>query len=127
MQTHILQFFRFCIVGLIAALTHYFLVILLIQPQYQVSLKYANLLAFLMAFWVSYFGHRIFTFQATRLAHRQTLKKFIVVAGLGFMLNESVLLVSHHYLDIPISMLVIFSIGITSIFTFLLNRYFAFQ
>ena len=127
MQTHVLQFFRFGIVGLIAALSHYFLVILLIRPQYQVSLKYANLLAFLAAFWVSYFGHRIFTFKAIHLKHRETLKKFIVVAGLGFMLNESVLLISHHYLDTPISILIIFSVGITSIFTFLLNRYFAFQ
>lgn len=127
MQTHVLQFFRFGIVGLIAALSHYFLVILLIRPQYQVSLKYANLLAFLAAFWVSYFGHRIFTFQAMHLKHRETLKKFIVVAGLGFMLNESVLLISHNYLDTPISILILFSIGITSIFTFLLNRYFAFQ
>ncbi|ENU23311.1 hypothetical protein F993_02180 [Acinetobacter proteolyticus] len=127
MQTHFLQFFRFGIVGLIAACTHYLVVILLIQPQYQISLKYANLLAFLVAFWISYFGHRIFTFQATHLLHSQTLKKFMVVAGLGFMLNESVLLVSHHYLNTPISILVIFSIGLTSIFTFFLNRYFAFQ
>ncbi|MCU4583047.1 GtrA family protein [Acinetobacter gyllenbergii] len=127
MQTHVLQLCRFGIVGLIAALSHYLLVILLIRPQYQVSLKYANLFAFFIAFWVSYFGHRILTFQATHLQHRETLKKFIVVAGLGFMLNESVLLVSQHYFDLPISMLVICSIGITSIFTFLLNRYFAFQ
>lgn len=127
MQTHVLQFFRFGIVGLVAAVTHYCLVISLIQPQYQVSLKYANFLAFFMAFWISYFGHRIFTFQATHLQHSKTLKKFIVVAGLGFILNESVLLVSHHYFTTPISIVVIFSISITSIFTFLLNRYFAFQ
>ncbi|ENX33451.1 hypothetical protein F889_02111 [Acinetobacter colistiniresistens] len=127
MQTHFLQFFRFGIVGLIAACTHYLVVILLIQPQYQIALKYANLFAFLIAFWISYFGHRIFTFKATHLQHRETLKKFIVVAGLGFIFNESLLLISHHYLETEISLLVIFSIGITSLFTFLLNRYFAFQ
>jgi len=127
MHMHVLQFVRFGIVGLIAALTHYLVVIQLIQPPYQVALKYANLLAFIIAFWVSYFGHRIFTFKATHLKHRETLKKFIVVAGLGFILNESLLLISHHYLDTQVSLLVIFSIGITAIFTFLLNRYFAFQ
>ncbi|WP_336943787.1 GtrA family protein [Acinetobacter modestus] len=127
MQAHILQFLRFGMVGLIAALIHYVVVTLLIQPQYQVSLKYANFFAFLTAFWISYFGHRIFTFRVTYLQHRQTLKIFIVVATLGFLFNESILLISHHYLHFQVSLLVIASICITSIFTFLLNRYFAFQ
>lgn len=127
MNTPIYQFIRFGSVGSIAALTHYLIVMLLIQPQYNISLKYANLIAFLLAFWVSYFGHRIFTFQATHLQHKETLSKFIIVAGLGFAFNELTLLISHYYTSISISVLVILSIVITSIFTFLLNRYFAFQ
>lgn len=126
MLTQIVVFARFGIVGVVAALTHYILVILLFE-QVHLALASANLIAFSLAFWVSYFGHRQFTFQAQTLAHRQTLPKFMLVAMLGFAFNESILLLSHHYLSISLSILVVFAIFITAIFSFVLNRFFAFQ
>jgi len=126
MLAHVLTFARFGIIGVLAALTHYAIVILLFE-QVHIALAYANLIAFCLAFWVSYFGHRHFTFQAQQLSHRQTLPKFFVVATLGFVFNESLLLISHHYLNISLSILVIIAIFLTAIFTFLLNRFFAFQ
>lgn len=86
MFAHILQLMRFTTTGAAAALTHYSVVMLLFQKH--VALQYANLLAFLVAYWVSYFGHRIFTFKAQHLDHRQTLPKFTLVAGLGFYLMK---------------------------------------
>ena len=125
MFAHIFQLTRFATTGAAEALTHYSIAMLLFKKH--VELQYANLLAFLVAYWVSYFGHRIFTFKAQHLAHRQTLPKFTLVAGLGFLFNESFLLLSNLYFDIPVSTLVCIAIVLTSVVTFLLNRFFAFQ
>ncbi|GAM29586.1 hypothetical protein P23_0079 [Acinetobacter calcoaceticus] len=125
MFAHIFQLARFTTTGAAAALTHYSIVILLFKRN--IALQYANLIAFLLAYWVSYFGHRIFTFKAQHIAHRQTLPKFTLVAGLGFLFNESFLLLSNLYFSAPVSTLVCVAIVLTSIVTFLLNRFFAFQ
>ncbi len=125
MFAHIFQLARFTTTGAAAALTHYSIVMLLFKRN--IALQYANLIAFLLAYWVSYFGHRIFTFKAQHIAHRQTLPKFTLVAGLGFLFNESFLLLSNLYFSSPVSTLVCVAIVLTSIVTFLLNRFFAFQ
>ncbi|MFK6327286.1 GtrA family protein [Acinetobacter baumannii] len=125
MFTHILQLARFTTTGTAAALTHYSVAMLLFKKH--VALQYANLLAFLLAYWVSYFGHRVFTFKAQHLTHRQTLPKLTLVAGLGFLFNESFLLLSNLYFNVPVSTLVCTAIVLTSMVTFLLNRFFAFQ
>ncbi|SEO28734.1 MULTISPECIES: GtrA family protein [Acinetobacter] len=125
MFAHIFQLARFTTTGAAAALTHYSIVMLLFKRN--IALQYANLIAFLLAYWVSYFGHRIFTFKAQHIAHRQTLPKFTLVAGLGFLFNESFLLLSNLYFSTPVSTLVCVAIVLTSIVTFLLNRFFAFQ
>jgi len=125
MFAHIFQLARFTTTGAAAALAHYSIVMLLFKRN--IALQYANLIAFLLAYWVSYFGHRIFTFKAQHIAHRQTLPKFTLVAGLGFLFNESFLLLSNLYFSAPVSTLVCVAIVLTSIVTFLLNRFFAFQ
>lgn len=125
MFAHILQLTRFATTGAAAALTHYSVAMLLFQKH--VALQYANLLAFLVAYWVSYFGHRIFTFKAQHLDHRQTLPKFTLVAGLGFLFNESFLLLSNLYFNVPVSTLVCIAIVLTSVVTFLLNRFLHFN
>ncbi len=119
------QLMRFGIIGLLAAVTHYVLAMLCIHQQMSVAL--ANLCGFLTAFWVSYFGHRIFTFNAVQISHRSTLPKFIIVAVSGFIFNEMLLLALHHVTPYPISILLIITIIITSLFTFFLNRIFAFN
>ena len=125
MLAHLFQFIRFAVIGLVAAMTHYSAVMILFKRH--VALQYANLMAFFVAFWVSYFGHRIFTFKAQHLTHQQTLPKFALVAGLGFLFNESFLLLSNLYFNLPLSVLLIVAIGLTALVTFLLNRFFAFQ
>jgi len=46
----------------------------------------ANLIGFLVAFQVSFFGHRYITFQT-----RGHWRRFIAIALLGFLLNNSIL------------------------------------
>lgn len=121
------QFIKFCSVGAVAAFTHYVVLIMLLNLT-NTSLAYGNLIAFVIAFWVSYFGHRIITFSAQDILHQQALPKFMLVSGLGFSFNEFFLLTSHHYLpNTNLSYLIILVIICTAIFTFILSKFFAFK
>ncbi|GAC1377514.1 MAG: GtrA family protein [Aquirhabdus sp.] len=119
------QLMRFGVIGVIAAVTHYCIAIFLTNNQ--VAAAWANLVAFVIAFWVSYFGHRYFSFDAGDISHQQTLPRFILVAVFGFILNESLLLLMLHFTKISIALGLPFIIIITAIFTFILSRQFAFD
>lgn len=119
------QLMRFGVIGVLAAVTHYCIAIYLTDQQ--VAAAWANLVAFIIAFWVSYFGHRYFSFDAGDMSHQQTLPRFILVAVFGFILNESLLLLMLHFTKISIALGLPFIIVITAIFTFILSRQFAFN
>jgi len=119
------QLMRFGVIGVIAAITHYCIAIFL--TDHQVAAAWANLVAFVIAFWISYFGHRYFSFDAGDVSHQQTLPRFILVAVLGFILNESLLLLMLHFTKISIALGLPFIIIITAMFTFILSRQFAFD
>lgn len=126
-NTHYQEFFKFCVIGVTAALTHYAVFMLLMHFS-SMHLALANLIAFVVAFWVSYFGHRIFTFNAQNLQHRHALPKFMIVAVSGFLFNEGFLLSAHSLFPATqLSILIILTIGITAMFTFFLTKFFAFK
>ncbi len=78
----------FVLVGMAAALTHYLVVLGLVAGLDWHPLR-ANVVAFLIAFGVSYTGHRHLTFQAQGLAHRQALPRYFAVALTSFILNQA--------------------------------------
>jgi putative flippase GtrA len=119
------QLMRFGIIGVLAALTHYAIVMILTNTGIQPA--WANLIAFVIAFWVSYFGHRYFSFAAREVSHQQTLPRFIIVAVFGFILNETLLLLMLHFTSVTIAIGLPFIILLTAIFTFVLSRQFAFD
>jgi putative flippase GtrA len=119
------QLMRFGLIGGLAALTHYAIAITLTHRGIQPA--WANLIAFVIAFWVSYFGHRYFSFDAGNISHQQTLPRFILVAVFGFILNESLLLLMLHFTSVTMALGLPFIIILTAIFTFVLSRQFAFD
>lgn len=119
------QLMRFGVIGVIAAITHYCIAIFLTDTH--VAAAWANLVAFVIAFWVSYFGHRYFSFDAGDVSHQQTLPRFILVAVFGFILNESLLLLMLHFTKISMALGLPFIILLTAMFTFILSRQFAFD
>lgn len=121
------QFIKFCFVGGAAALTHYIVLIMLLHLT-RTSLAYGNLIAFIVAFWVSYFGHRNITFSAQDVLHQTAFPKFMLVACLGFAFNEIFLLTTHyHFHSVNISKVIVLSIALTAVFTFFLSKFFAFK
>ena len=80
------QLLRFGAVGIAAMLIHWLTVVALV-PLGSVPLL-ANVAGFGVAFQVSYWGHRHWTFNANALHHRQTLPRFVVVSCSSFAVNE---------------------------------------
>lgn len=120
------QFIRFSVVGLLAAALHYGLALAAVNKM-GLSVALANLLAFLCAFWVSFFGHHYFSFKVSRPATAQSAGKFFVVAALGFVLNETLVVSLTYFKWMPLTNSLAFAIVVTAVFTFILNRQFAFK
>jgi putative flippase GtrA len=119
------QLARFGVIGVLAAITHYLIAITLTQQQ--IAPAWANLVAFVIAFWVSYFGHRYFSFDVGDVSHQQTLPRFILVAVFGFIFNETLLLLMLHYTSISMDIGLPFIIILTAVLTFIFSRFFAFK
>lgn len=85
---HVLQVARFAAVGCTAAAVNFLAVVALVQFA-QLAPLLANLFAFLLAFWVSYYGHGRFTFTNRATRARGALQRFFAVAIFSFVLNES--------------------------------------
>ncbi|MDR3413564.1 MAG: GtrA family protein [Formivibrio sp.] len=117
---------RFGGVGIAAMLVHMATVSLWLVPIGLHPLM-ANVFAFLIAFAVSYFGHRHLTFRAGHVAHRQALPRFFAVACLGFMANESLYFLLLHYtlLDYRIALFIV--LGTVAAMTFVLGKLWAFS
>lgn len=135
------QLARFGVVG-IAAMAVHWLVVMVLVPLGLLPLI-ANVIAFAVAFNVSYLGHRHWTFAAAtdtntiRAAndatdnptqgHANTLQRFFAVSLTSFALNEFLyyLLLRFTALDYR-SALAIVLIAVAAL-TFVLSRYWAFR
>lgn len=78
---------KFGIIGISAAIVNFVAVILLVHAGL-LSPLVANIIAFLIAFQVSFFGHKLWTFRHAG-KHVSTMSKFFIVAIAGFFLTES--------------------------------------
>ncbi|QEL54328.1 GtrA family protein [Chromobacterium paludis] len=119
------QLLWFGVVGVSAMLLHFSLVTLVLVPLGAPPLA-ANVLGFLGAFQLSYWGHRHFTFEARHVPHRQALPRFFGVSCLSFCVNEAMyfLLLRFTALDYRVSLaIVLFAVAAL---TFLLGKLWAF-
>ena len=119
------QLFRFGIVGLTAAAIHISIVIALVQHAQLVPLV-ANAFAFCISFQMSYWGHRLWTFNDTDTLHRTALPKLLIVQILNFIANESLFYVFLS-LNIPYPVALVFVLTILPIFTFVSSKLWVFR
>lgn len=115
----------FIAVGVSALLVHWLVVIALV-PLAGLHPLIANVIAFLVAFNVSYFGHRHLTFRASDRSHRQTLPRFAAVATSSFLVNEAMYwaLLTLTPMRYDIAMLLV--LGTVAVLTYLLGKFWAF-
>ena len=119
--------FWFLLTGAVAALTHMGVFALVQHLRPDVWPEAANGLGFVIAFAVSFGGHRWLSFKGTSTPIQQSLLRFGVTALAGFACNEVVFMVlTRHYGWF--GLLALFAaLVVASAQTFVLSRIWAFQ
>ena len=112
-----LQLSRFGLVGVSAALVH-FLVVVFLVDLFEINPLLANIVAFCFASQVSYWGHRLWTFNSTR-KHSEAFVRLLLVSGLAFILNETLyaILLNQFHLDYKLALVLVLSILPLAVFT----------
>lgn len=119
------QMLRFGLVGILAAAVHFTVVILLVQMDHWQPLL-ANMMGFMTAFHISYFGHRQFTFRATNIGYKTSVTKLLVVQLLNLCANESLFYIFlKTHLPYQIALLIVLTIF--PLFTFASSKFWVFN
>lgn len=115
---------RFFVVGLLASLLHWIVVVSLVCLQ--LTPLRANLFGYLAAFSLSYFGHKHFSFVASDKSHKSTLPKFILTSIVGFVMNQSLysLLLSYTPLRYDFALVVV--LAVVALSTFIVSKFWVF-
>lgn len=120
------QIIRFGIIGFGAATVHFSLVVLLVEMQ-DLKPLVANIIGFMVAFQVSYWGHRYWTFSETTALHRVAFPRLFVVNCLGFIANESIFYVFLTAFSLPYPLALFFTLSILPLVTFTLGKLWVFR
>lgn len=116
--------FWFGSVGLMAALVHLFVFEVL---RHLIRPELANLGGFMVAFGVSFIGHRRLSFKDSKTSVQQSLIRFLVTAIAGFVTNELCFMVLLHKLDWAAWPALIAALVLAAGQTFVLSRWWAFR
>lgn len=116
--------FWFLAVGGTAAATH-MAVFSLVQAYMWPEL--ANALGFVIAFFVSFAGHRRLSFQDAGTSLATSLRRFGVTALLGFASNELVFVLLLRGLALPSLLALFLALVFAAGQTFVLSRFWAFR
>ncbi len=119
----IAQIGRFGVVGLCAMMVHAAVVFAFVPLGLHPLI--ANIAAFFVAFFVSYTGHRYFTFSGA--THGGTLLRFFGVAVSSFIVNEFLYFLLLNYLHIDYQIALVIVLVAVSAMTFVLSRSWAFR
>ncbi len=126
--TELFTAWRFGLVGIAATLTHAGIALALTVSELAHPLV-ANLIAFLVAFGVSFLGHHFWSFPdpaSTARRRRRRMLRFFVLALTGFSANTAALAGWLAWVPLPDALGVLVSIGLIPLVTYLGARLWAF-
>ncbi len=119
------QIYRFAITGGGTTLIHVMLAISL-HEYLSVSAFTSNLIAFLVAWFLSYLGNFYWTFDGLS-QHRQTILPFMALSIFGFLLNQSIVAIATLYLEWSLQSALIIVVLTVPLFSFLASKAFIFS
>ena len=120
------QLLQFVLVGGCAAATHLAVVGLLVQFGGLAPLV-ANVLAFLVAFVVSYQGHAQLTFASHQARGWAVVARYFAVASLSFVGNEALYYLALHWLHWHYFWSLAGVLVLVAVATFVLSKFWAFR
>lgn len=115
----------FILTGIAAGVVHYVSAVG-IEVAHLATPAWANFFGFMLAFPVSYYGHRNYSFDGGDLEHRQTLPRLILVSLYGFFAYQVLVLTLIEWLHWPFWFALGVTMGVVDISTFLLSRFWVF-
>jgi putative flippase GtrA len=118
------QGLRFGLVGIAATSTHF--LVALGAMTLTVPALWANAFGFVIAFQVSFAGHRHFTFSHQNLAVATSRGRFAVTALVGFVLNEALLAALLNLTQLSDVVALAIALLSVALVTFLISKYWAF-
>ena len=114
----------FGLVGATAAAVH----LLVFQLMRHAMLpELANLIGFLVAFGISFTGHRWLSFKGASTGVQQSLVRFFVTAVAGFLTNELCFVLALRVALWPVWPSLVLALLVAAAQTFLLGRWWAFR
>ncbi|API87529.1 GtrA family protein [Francisella uliginis] len=116
----------FLLVGILASITNFVIVWILVELEIFRPLV-ANFFAFLIAFNVSYFGHRFLTFSTTTQSHKKAASQFFINVMIGLCLNEFIYYILLHLLKIQYLLALFITMGLVAIYTFIVSKFLIFK
>lgn len=119
------QLFRFGIVGLAAAGIHFSIVVALVQT-WAVAPLVANVFGFMTGFQMSYWGHRLWTFNGAAIMHRVALPKLLLVQIVNLIANEG-LFYFFLSINLPYTVALLIVLTILPLFTFVSSKFWVFR
>ena len=114
----------FLAVGAAAAATH---LLVFAAAQHRMWPELANAAGFVVAFFVSFHGHRLLSFPDAATTVRQSLARFAVTALAGFASNEAIFMLLLRGAGWPALAALVVALAAAAGLTFLLGRYWAFR
>lgn len=120
------QILKFGVIGSLAAAVHMGVVALLVN--FSLHPLFANIFGFMVAFNVSYLGHRFWTFgNNSRLSHAASAVRFWGIAVTSFAINEGLFFLFLSFTPLPYLLALFLVLLMVTPITFLLSRSWAFH
>ncbi|MDI1309467.1 MAG: GtrA family protein [Methylotenera sp.] len=116
----------FAVIGASAAAVHYIAAVSIEFLQLATPAK-ANILGFLFAFPLSYFGHKTLSFAGHTATHRQAFPKFFSIAIVGFLFNQFIVTRFLTITILPFWLVLGVAMVIVAVLTYLFSHYWAFK
>jgi putative flippase GtrA len=119
------QLLRFGMVGLFATAVHATIALLLIRFDFDPL--FANPIAFLVAFQISYIGHSNWSFHSITPRRFSSVYRFLIVSIFGILCSQGLLFGLLRLTELSASISLLIALGISAICTFYLSRQWAFR
>ena len=118
------QFLRFATVGVLATLSTYISLILLVE-FWQIDVIKASVFGYIVGIIVNYALNYGFTFRSTR-RHHILVPKFLLVMSIGLLLNIGVMSVGVNWIGIHYVLAQLAAVAVVLIWSFTANRFWVF-